>query len=120
MKNEKANPTASEFSGATLVDELNSSTTETAHGDTVSLIDMTEAERTEWMNGNNIHNGAQFMSPDDNRTYQELCETDLKQAIVFLRDKWSEYADHEFMQSFALIHWVERTRTIAGRKSSRS
>jgi hypothetical protein len=49
------------------------------------------------------------MSETDNETYQALCETNLKEAIVFLRNKWDEYVDRKFIQSFALVHWVSNS-----------
>lgn len=79
---------------------------ETTGVDTVSLKDMSQEQLSEYFDSGNIHNGSHFMSSADNERYQELCETDLKEAVRFLREKWSEYADHEYIQSFALVHWV--------------
>ena len=77
-----------------------------ADSETVTLKDMTQEQLSVWFDGDNIHNASHFMSPADNDRYQELCGTDLKEAIRFLRDKWGEYADRDFIQSFALVHWV--------------
>jgi hypothetical protein len=74
--------------------------------DKVSLTDMTPEQLTAWLGAENIHNGSHFMSPEDNQKYQELCQTDLKEAIKFLREMWEVYADHDFIKSFALVHWV--------------
>jgi hypothetical protein len=54
----------------------------------------------------NIANGSHFMPSDDNREYQRLYNTKMVDGIVFLRDKWDEYADHEFLKKFVLVHWV--------------
>lgn len=72
----------------------------------VSLVDMDPEQLDVWFDAANIRNGSHFMSPADNNTYQKLCAVDMKDAVVFLRDKWGEYADQEFLQSFALVHWV--------------
>lgn len=79
---------------------------ETAGVDLTPLRDMSREQLSEYFDSGNIHNGSHFMSSIDNEKYQELCETDLKEGIRFLREKWSEYADRDFIQGFALIHWV--------------
>lgn len=81
-------------------------TGETTNGTAVSLKHLTPEQQREWLGPQNIHNGAHFMSAADNEAYQALCSSDLKEAIRFLRIKWAEYADHEFLQSFVLVHWV--------------
>ena len=73
---------------------------------TVSLVDMDPEQLDAWFDADNIHNGSHFMSSADNDKYQELCAVDMKQAVMFLRDTWGQYADQEFLQSFALVHWV--------------
>ncbi len=80
-----------------------------AEMDKISLVGMTEEQLSEWFDSKNIHNGSHFMSLADNERYQELCETDLKGAIRFLRDKWGEYVDRDYIQSFALVHWVSNS-----------
>lgn len=70
------------------------------------LTDMSAEELDAWFDSGNIHNGSHFMSPADNEAYQRLCETDLPGAVKFLRDKWGEYADYEFIDGFTLVHWV--------------
>lgn len=77
----------------------------------VSLKDMTQEQLSEWFDSGNIHNGTHFLSPTDNDRFQELCKTDLKEAIRFLREKWGEYVDRDFIQSFALIHWVANSES---------
>ena len=77
-----------------------------AHSDQVNLTEMTEDQLSEWFNPNNIHNGSHFMSPEDNARFQQRCDSDLKEGIRFLRERWGEYADREFIESFALVHWV--------------
>lgn len=72
----------------------------------ISLNNLTQEQLLRWFGMENIHNGSHFMSPTDNDIYQELCSLDLKEAIKFLRDKWGEYVDRDFIQSFALVHWV--------------
>ena len=74
--------------------------------DKVSLVGMTQEQLLDWFNSGNIHNGSHFMLPDDNNMYQELCKKNLREAIIFLRNKWSECVDLNFIQSFALVHWV--------------
>ncbi|OGK29900.1 hypothetical protein A2W49_04410 [Candidatus Roizmanbacteria bacterium RIFCSPHIGHO2_12_41_18] len=79
----------------------------TAPGDgRVSLKDMSQKQLAEWFGVDNVHNGSHFMSPADNEEYQKLCGTDLRTAIRFLRDKWGEYADRDFIQRFVLVHWA--------------
>lgn len=75
-------------------------------GNTLQLKDMTPEQLARQFSADNIHNGSHFMSPADNSAYQELCRTDMKTAVKFLRDKWAEYADHDFMNDFKLVHWV--------------
>lgn len=71
-----------------------------------SLKNMTEQELTEWFGAGNIHNGSHFMNETENQEYQRLCESDLKTAIRFLREKWAEHADMDFINGFKRIHWV--------------
>lgn len=67
---------------------------------------MSDEQLLEWFDTKNIHNGLQFMSPADNDRFQALYQTDYKESLIFLRDKWGEYADREFIGRFELVHWV--------------
>ncbi|MCW1948972.1 MAG: hypothetical protein KIH89_000780 [Candidatus Shapirobacteria bacterium] len=78
-----------------------------SNNDRVLLRNLSKEQVSDWLfNIENTSNGSHFMSPDDNREYQRLHNTKMVDGIVFLRDKWSEYADHEFFKKFVLIHWV--------------
>lgn len=75
--------------------------------DKVNLANMSRDRLEAWLyDSKNYHNGSHFLSSADNRKYQDLCATRLDDAVIFLREKWNEYADHNFIQSFLLVHWV--------------
>ena len=60
----------------------------------------------EYLGDKNSHNGSQFMSTEENAEYDSLWHKDMKAAIKFLRDKWAEHVDRDFIQSFRCVHWV--------------
>jgi hypothetical protein len=54
----------------------------------------------------NKHNGSHFMTKEENAEYDKLCQTDLITAVKYLREKWAEHVDRDFIQNFRCIHWV--------------
>ena len=60
----------------------------------------------------NWRNGSHFMSKEENAEYGRLCSADLRKAIKYLREKWAEHVDRDFVQSFRCIHWVSNYDTI--------
>ena len=61
----------------------------------------------------NAHNGEHFMTEEENAEYQRLFNAGKKkEAVRFLRQKWGEHADQEFLQTFRCVHWVSPSKTI--------
>ena len=60
----------------------------------------------------NKHNGSHFMTQEENAEYDQLCHNDLMAAIKYLREKWAEHVDRDFIQSFHCIHWVSNYDTL--------
>lgn len=54
----------------------------------------------------NCHNGSHFMTQEENDEYERLWRTDMKAAVKYLRDKWAEHVDRDFIQSFRCVHWM--------------
>jgi hypothetical protein len=60
----------------------------------------------EYLDAKNSHNGPHFMLEEENAEYDRLWRTDMKAAIKYLREKWAEHVDRDFIQSFRCIHWM--------------
>ena len=61
----------------------------------------------------NEHNGSHFMTQEENAEYERLWHTDMKAAIKYLREKWAEHVDREFIQSFRCVHWVSNSDMLS-------
>ena len=60
----------------------------------------------DYLGSENSHNGSHFMTQEENAEYERLWHTDMKSAVKYLREKWAEHVDRDFIQSFRCIHWV--------------
>lgn len=60
----------------------------------------------------NSHNGSHFMTQEENVEYERLWRTNVKSAIKYLREKWAEHVDRDFIQSFRCVHWVSNNDMI--------
>lgn len=60
----------------------------------------------EYLSQKNIHNGLHFMTQEENDEYEQLWRTDMGAAVKYLREKWAEHVDRDFIQSFRCVHWV--------------
>ncbi|MDO4746944.1 MAG: hypothetical protein Q4A70_01185 [Candidatus Saccharibacteria bacterium] len=60
----------------------------------------------------NYHNGSHFMTLEENEEFERLWNVDQKAAVKYLREKWAEHADRDFIQSFRCIHWVSNSDMV--------
>ena len=60
----------------------------------------------EFLDPENAHNGSHFMTPEENVEYERLWKTNMIAAVKYLRDKWAEHVDRNFIQGFKCVHWM--------------
>lgn len=54
----------------------------------------------------NSRNGSHFMTKEENEEYNRLYNSDAREAVKYLREKWAEHVDRDFIQSFRCVHWM--------------
>ena len=65
-----------------------------------------------YLESENAHNGSHFMTPEENAEYERLWKTNMIAAVKYLRDKWAEHVDRDFIQGFKCVHWMPNSESL--------